>query len=194
MSEIKYLSHPKMCPAPDHCACIARSFGDPTADSPISAWCMGVRTDDRFPGKEKGIKNYPCDVIVHCALIGSHSEDSGAHTFLSNIHDQVHFLSVLLTGLKKLGILTPVLRSVLNLNRDLKRDLCHALSKDGFPIFVFKGARMHRVTCSCGEELFRSELYEEEPRELIQAHERLGHTVTREVLVFDGRRWKRVSP
>lgn len=181
---------PIRCPAPDHCECVSRSWGDPEPEEPCSVWCMGLRTTNEFPGKEEAIKNEPSDVIVFCSLIGSHSDQPGPKTVISNVPDQGLILEVLLKGLHKLGILVPTLFSVVYMN-DLEDDVLAVLNKDRrAPCDV--GQVMWKIDCSC-EELYRH--YGErlpptpELERLIHAHTVLGHQVDINKYVFTGERW-----
>jgi hypothetical protein len=157
---------------------------------------MGLRIDNEFPGKIKAIANEPSDVIVTCHLLGSHSDDHGHMTTISNVPDfYLHLLNIF-SCLSRVGLLKPTLRSVLNL-------LSHADGAtyddiDGFVLDKWIEKKpdvqevMVKVDCSCGE-LFRfyknEHTFTPQERRFFEAHAHLGHTVLRKHMIFTGRGW-----
>ena len=184
------LDPPKRCPAPGKCHCLARSYGDPEPEAPESIWCMGLRKDDQFPGKERAIATVPSDTIVYCNLIGSHSDSHGAQTTVMNIPDLHLILEVWFQALDKIGHLREFFVAAVMTQKDnaLKEMLDEGLTA------VTMDSVMTQVKCC--EELYRSWDFNDVPDKiqmLMEYHETLGHApvITRSRRVGNG--WEEVD-
>lgn len=192
----KIVNNPKRCPAPDHCRCLFR-WADPEINEPVSVWCMGLRTDNAFPGKEKAIHNEPSDVIVNCILLGSHSDDHGAMTTVLNTGDCYLQMLTFFSSLSRIGLLYPVLTKTLNLLTHIDGVAYDDIDSVVNDLWLTKDGQMFKnnmviIKCSC-EELIRfkqvGHIIKESEQNLIDAHIRLGHTVIKEDLSFNGKSW-----
>ena len=184
---LKVLEPPKRCPAPESCYCLARPSGDPEPDEPESIWCMGLRKDDKFPGKERPIQIVPSDCIVSCNLIGSHSDQAGAHTTIMNVPDIHLILETWMEALDKIGLLDQVFVAAVMSRKD--RALAARFEK-GVTVVDMK-AVLTIVVCTC-EELYRDYSYECPPDgilRLIEYHATLGHIVSIEHKKRSGSDW-----
>ena len=156
---------------------------------------MGIRIDNNFPGKTKAITNEPSDVVVHCVLLGSHSDNHGPMTTIANVGDfYIQFLTMF-SSLSRIGLLEPTFKKVLNLLSHIDE---FAIDDIEMAMYHYrKGPANHDVMiivkCSC-EELLRfyqqDHLFKETELKLIDAHNRLGHTVIKEYLTFNGKSWE----
>lgn len=194
----KIVTNPVRCPAPGHCECLFHWL-DPENDAPTSIFCMGVRTDNLFPGKRKSIRNEASDVIVNCILLGSHSSDHGPMTTLTNGDDHMLHILTQFSALSRIGQLKPVLHRALTLLSYLDERAYNEIGELAQDIFVDKkivtiseGKIMHVVKCSC-DELFRykedTHEFTDEERKFINIHINLGHTVVKRRSTFNGRSW-----
>ena len=167
------LDPPKRCPAPGKCHCLARALADPEPEEPESIWCMGLRKDDQFPGKERPIQSVPSDTIVSCNLIGSHSDQAGAYSTIMNIPDLHLILEVWMQALDKIGLLRQVFVAAVMSNKD--KQLAEMFEK-GLPV-VGMDSVMTKVECNC-EDLYIAYNYDPLPEgieRLMAYHDSLGH-------------------
>lgn len=191
-------NNPKQCPAPDHCRCIARCYGDPTPEEEASVTCVGVRLDDNFPGKEKAIGNMPSDIIVSCDILGAHSDDQGPHTVISNVEDQYIFLEPHLIAMNELGLLKKTFKSIFyGRGRHLKEIIRQAIEETDTYTEIKKGQVMTKVFCrDCDEEIYRwynleiiHKIKEHKIWNYIEVHFNLEHDIYLKQLSFNGKGW-----
>ena len=181
------LDPPKRCPAPGKCHCLARAHGDPDPEEPESIWCMGLRKDDQFPGKERPIQLVPSDTIVSCNLIGSHSDQAGAHTTIMNIPDIHLILEVWMKALDKIGLLRQFFVAAIMSNKD--KQLAE-MFEQGLTVVTMDSV-MTKVECSC-EVLYKSFDYDPLPvgiERLMAYHDSLGHLPVVRHLKRVGNEW-----
>lgn len=173
---------PKRCNEPN-CKPLLFLIDDPKIGS---TYCYGIRTSDKIKGKSKSLKNAPCDTILNCILIGSHSEACGQHKFVMNMHDFELQLRHTFTTLHRLGILKEVCKRVKWSVGQTVGPMLERAFLDGPIIQVQPGTKFVNFFCSCGEEFLRVYTSESggkwyrptrEDNIFMTVHKKLGHTI-----------------